>query len=76
MKNAGLGLLRRTDLHQCIEKNTEQSHLRNFLFWGIGISIALYMLVASVRFIGPMSSNDVDQNMLVDWPRKILRLYR
>lgn len=70
----GLGVLRRTDLDQCAEKITKQSHLRNFLFWGIGAgTILLYILVIITRWVGPMTQNDVDSNLFTDWPRQIYK---
>ncbi|NDB59664.1 hypothetical protein EB001_14635 [bacterium] len=68
MRN-GLGLLRHIDLHQCVKKNTEQSHLRNFLFWGIVDGTLLYALILFVRCLGAYAPNDIDPNWFLDWPR-------
>ena len=68
MRN-GMGLLRHTDLHQCVEKSTGQSHLRNFLFWGLVSSALLYALIVIVRCLGAYASNDIDPNLFFDWPR-------
>lgn len=68
MRN-GMGLLRHPDLCQFVEKSTGQSHLRNFLFWGLVSCTSLYVLVVIVRCFGAYAPNDIDQNWFLDWPR-------